>query len=138
MRWTIRIALAALLVILLAPSPAEAQRRDRNRITQEEILAEKSLTTTYDIVKMLRPQWFRVSGARTMRGSGSAETQVESAIVLYVDGVKMPSLELMNSVPPARVKEVRYLAPRDAHLRYGMGHESGVVELTSVRIENPG
>ena len=136
MRWFIRSALAVVAIVLLAPPTAEAQRRERNRISQEEIAAEKSQSTTYDIVRTLRPQWFRESAARQMSGMGAAAAP--ATIILYIDGVKMDNVQLLNSIPPARVKEVRYLSPRDAHQRFGMGHEAGVIELTTLKIESSG
>lgn len=135
MRHLIRGTIVLAALTLVAIPSAEAQRRDRNLITAEEIQAEKSQSILYEIVKVLRPQWFRTSGARQMSGSGTSGTT--TVPVLYLDGVKMDSHQMMNSIPPDRVKEVKYLSPRDAHLRYGMGHEAGVIEVTTTKINDP-
>ncbi|MDZ4675544.1 MAG: TonB-dependent receptor plug domain-containing protein [Gemmatimonadota bacterium] len=135
MRHLIRTAVMFATLALVTTATAEAQRRDRNLITAEEIAAEKSQSILYEIVKVLRPQWFRASGARQMSGSGTSGTTTTP--VLYIDGVRMDSHQLMNSIPPDRVKEVKYLSPRDAHLRYGMGHEAGVIEVSTTRVNDP-
>lgn len=131
----IRTTAVFTILAVIAAKPAEAQRRDRNLITAEEIAAEKSQSVLYEIVKVLRPQWFRTGGARQMSGSGSSATT--TVPILYIDGVRMDAHQLMNSIPPDRVKEVKYLAARDAHLRYGMGHEAGVIEVTTTRVNDP-
>ncbi|MCL4866673.1 MAG: hypothetical protein KJZ47_12335 [Gemmatimonadales bacterium] len=130
---TRRAVLLVVLTLATLPVAGEAQRRERNRITQEELAAEKSQGTTFEMVRVLRPQWFREGGARQLGGSGSSTMQATP--ILYIDGVRMDALQLMNSVPLGRIKEIRYLAPRDAHTRFGMGHEGGVIEMELVKVQ---
>ena len=131
---SVRVALVLIgLVVSAGPADAQSPRRERNRITQDELVAEKSQITTYEIVKVLRPQWFREGGARQLGGSGASTTQ--GTPILYIDGIRMDALQLMNSVPVLRIKEIRYLSPRDAHTRFGMGHEGGVIEVELAKIQ---
>ena len=76
--------------MVTVPATGDAQRRERNRITQEELAAEQSQGTTFEMVKVLRPQWFREGGARQLGGSRSSAMQATP--ILSIDGGgSMPS-----------------------------------------------
>jgi len=136
-RWIVRSLTVVTVFALLTPASGEAQRRDRNKIVQEELVAEKSGGTIFDAVRTLRPQWFRESQSRQLSGVGSTPAD-QMMPILYIDGVKMESLQMMNGVPVERIKELRYMGGRDAQMRYGMGHGGGVIDLTTVKPEPRG
>jgi hypothetical protein len=75
-----------------------------------------------EAVRSLRPAMLRSRG--TTAGGGP--------LVLYVDNVKM--VDLMNglsTIPANRVKEIRYINAGDATTRWGTGHASGVIFVTT-------
>lgn len=105
-----------------AAQPATATRTTRgsaNVITEAEISA-----TTYqnalDIVQNLRPTMMR-----PRPGGGP--------VMVYLDDVKMMDLNSLSAVPVGRIKEIRYISAQDATTRWGTGHASGVILVTTRR-----
>lgn len=81
LRWT-SLALAGAVVAAAGVAPALAQqveilptakvKRDKYLISAEEIAARQELTNAYDVVKFLRPEYFRTTrstGALAVRGA---------------------------------------------------------------------
>lgn len=133
----LRHAVAAwfVLQLVVGVSAAEAQgRRNRNLITQEEI-EKSSATDAYQLIKTLRPGWF------TRRGVSSGQVRTDAVgglddgtvMVAYLDGVRMSDVNDLSSLTVERIKEVRYLNASDATTKYGTGHTSGAIEITSKR-----
>lgn len=124
----LRHAVAALFVLQLAVgvSAAEAQgRRSRNVITAEEV-AKASAADAYDLLRGLRPAWFSSRGV--VSGDVSA-----GGIVVYVDGIKQSGFEDLKSLAVERIKEARFYNASDATTRFGTGHPSGAIEITTKR-----
>lgn len=105
-----------------AAQPATATRTTRgsaNLITEAEIRAT-AYPNAMEIVQTLRPSML------TPRPGGGP-------VMLYLDDVKMTDLNGLTSVPTERVKEIRYINSRDATTRWGTGHSSGVILVTTKR-----
>ncbi|MBI2402053.1 MAG: TonB-dependent receptor plug domain-containing protein [Gemmatimonadetes bacterium] len=120
------VAVLFVLALVVGVSAAEAQgRRNRNVITAEEI-AKSSAGDAYDLIRGLRPAWF------VTRGVVSADPDA-GGIVIYVDGIRQGYLSDLRSIPVERIQECRFLDARDATTRYGTGHPSGVIEITTRR-----
>lgn len=108
-----------------ASQPNTAPRTARgpaDLITEAEINASGSYQNALEVVQSLRPQMLR---PRT--GAGA------QAVMLYVDDVRMNDLNGLATVPANRVKEIRFINARDATTRWGTGHDSGVILVTSKR-----
>lgn len=124
----LRHAVAALFVLQLAVgvSAAEAQgRRSRNLITAEEI-AKASAADAYDLIRELRPAWF------SSRGVVSGDAYA-GGIVIYLDGIKQNSVDDLKAIAVERIKEARFYNASDATTRFGTGHPSGAIEITTKR-----
>jgi hypothetical protein len=68
------------------------------------------------------------SASSNMIGAGGGS----ASIVVYIDDMRQPDLESLNTVPAARIVELKYLDQnRGVQLR-GPGHEAGVIEVTTV------
>jgi hypothetical protein len=124
------LVLGALGVMVLTQA-AEAQkqkapRRDRNKITVEEIAERPSAQNAYDVIKVLRPQWLSVRGPTTI-------VQQEISVMVYRDGSKMGTVDELYSMPADQIKEMRFLSPGDATLRYGTDHPRGAIEIDTKR-----
>ena len=128
--------LGVLLAVQLTAgaSPAEAQKRRNNVISTEEI-AKSSASNAYDLVKTLRPQWFRARGISTGMPdpSGGTVSDPGGGIQVYVDGTRVGGLEELENIGTERVQEMRYLSANDATTRYGTGHTQGAIEVTTKR-----
>jgi len=133
MRNIMKFALAFLSVIALA-TPASAQKGDRNKLTAEDIAeAGKSVMTARDAIRMLRPQWMtppplgRQASSNILTPGGGAPV-----IVVYINDVRQPDLDALGTVPASKIVELKYLDQNRAVLLRGPGHESGVIEVTTV------
>jgi len=50
-----------------------------------------------------------------------------------MDDVRLGDVGSMVNIPTNRVKEIRFINARDATTRYGTGHSSGVILVTTKR-----
>lgn len=133
MRQLIKVVLAFLSVIALA-APASAQKGDRNKLTQEDIAeAGKSIMTARDAIRILRPQWMtppplgRQASSDILTPGGGAPV-----IIIYINDIRQPDLDALATVPASKIVELKYLDQNRAVLLRGPGHESGVIEVTTV------
>jgi NaMN:DMB phosphoribosyltransferase len=126
-------AAALVLIALAPPSLARAQatekvRYERHRISFEELSTKASdAKTAYDIVKRLRPQFLQA------RGSGSMRSRTPVPIKVFVDGAFRGGVAMLNEVVAHSVVEIKYLNGPDATTRFGTGHESGAILVTTGR-----
>jgi hypothetical protein len=108
-----------------ASQPTNAPRTVRgpaDLITEAEINAGTNYQNALEVVQYLRPQMLRPRS-----GAGA------QAVVLYLDDVRMNDLNGLSTVPTNRVREIRFINARDATTRWGTGHDSGVILVTTKR-----
>ncbi len=113
--------LAIFGLILLAAACAggggtDGPRRNPNLITAQE-LANVEVGTAYEAVQRLRPQW--------MNRRGGMEPKV------FVDGSPqgMGGLDTMRQYRVDSLREIRFIDPPDATMRWGTGHGAGVIDI---------
>jgi hypothetical protein len=98
-------------------------------ITEAEIGAS-AYQNALEVVQNLRP------GMLIPRGVGSDASGMTAAsipIVIYMDDVRLGEPASMVNIPASRVKEIRFMNSRDATTRFGTGHSSGVILVTTKR-----
>ena len=117
------VALAMAMPALAAsPEDAHAQRRQRDRITREEILASAHANLDlYQVIRSLRPHF--LEPPKGVRSFNAANTPV----ALYVDGKRDIGLDALKTMVPARVAEIRYLDPSRSESEYGPVAAGGAV-----------
>lgn len=93
-------------------------------LTVREI-REVPVDNVYDVVRRLRPSWLRVRSAPTP-GNPTPERPV-----VYVDGVQSGSAGVLRNIRRDDVVRLEYLDPNDATNRYGTGHTSGAILVTT-------
>lgn len=129
MRSTFVIVAAVLAVITLAPDHASAQKRSRDRLTNEEIVGsafkDKPL---FDALRALKPHF--VEPPRGTRSIGGSFTQ---PLVIYVDGIKAPGGDVLQTLMAADVQEVRYLDPTRSQNEYGITANGGALQIKLVK-----
>lgn len=124
MRRTPCLVLLAFLVAACASSGSGRSLGSRNVITESEI-ASVNVGTIYEVVQQLRPHFLQGRGQSSIQDPGS------SAPVVYVNGVRYGSPDVLRSLRSMDVREIRYLSASDATTRYGTGHVGGVIEVTT-------
>jgi hypothetical protein len=130
MRKTVICAMALVLVACggggtgttAQPNTQSRTRGSADIITEAEINAGV-YQNALEVVQNLRPTMMRPR-------QGGANAQ---AVMLYLDGVRMADLNGMSTIPAERVREIRFINARDATTRWGTGHDSGVILVTTKR-----
>jgi hypothetical protein len=104
-----------------------AASRKTNILTFDEIAAAHAdVTTAYDAIARLRPNWLASHGVTSTIGGG---TDTEYATV-FVDGQAFGDLNSLHNIPAYHVGEFRYYSITEAGARYGLrGGSSGVIEV---------
>ena len=102
-------ATTRILVLLggmaVAAYPLEAQRRDNNVITAEEIFrADPKLNTAYDAVQPLRPRWLKRGGERPQA----------SQLRVYLNDHDVGEADYLKTIPADRVAELHWFSANEA------------------------
>ena len=102
--------------------------RKANILTFDEIAAAHAdVTTAYDAVARLRPNWLASHGVTSTIGGG---TDTEYATV-FIDGQAYGGIESLRDIPAYHVGQFRYYDITEAGAKYGVrGGSSGVIEVT--------
>lgn len=126
------LVLAAALAACLAAAPALAQEggataqqpraRVRANLIKLEEIESAGATDTYELIRKLRPAWFR--GARGASSLGSQPT-----VVVYVNGLRHGGPASLRDIPLGHVLEIRFLDASDATTRFGIGHGAGAIDV---------
>jgi hypothetical protein len=133
---------------------AEAQKKDRNLITREEIMASAQKDgDLHAAIRSLRPHFLakprgnRSMGIGGMSGSASPGAQGTRTTIggdsgaeplVYVNGNKLGELNLLKTILAADVFEVKYLDPTKAQEEFGPDAAGGAVIVQLVKgIKNP-
>lgn len=122
-----RIVLSVLAIVVFASACASSgqqrTRRDRERISRQEIQEEGPFNNAYQIVQRLRPLWLR------KRGNSSIDPQREGEILVYLDDQRYGGPESLRTITAENVGSIRFLDPGKATMRYGSGHVHGVIRV---------
>lgn len=115
-----------------AGGTAQTSTTTRVRGSADVILENEINSAAYqnalEIVQILRPN---MTVTRGVSSDGMRATTIP--IVVYMDDVRLGDVQSLVNIPSNRVKEIRFLNARDATTRYGTGHSSGVILVTTKR-----
>ena len=110
--------------------PATARTRGAANVITEAEINSGAYQNALEAVQNLRPSML------IPRGVGSDATGLSAAtipIIIYMDDVRLGEPSSLTNIPANRVKEIRFMNARDATTRYGTGHSSGVIVVTTKR-----
>jgi hypothetical protein len=79
--------------------------------------------SVYDAIRQLRPTW--LNRPLTPTGSGA------NPIMAYVDRQQYGTVADLRNIPTEQVERVEFISATDATTRYGTGHASGAIEVTT-------
>ena len=128
---SVRALLAGLVLAGCASGGAAAGAApagvDPNVITQAELANENS-PNVYDAIQHLRPMMLR---PRLANSTSSIDAPQDYTVHVYMDNARVGEIADLRTIPLATVKEIRYLNPAQATLRFGSGNPGGAIVLTS-------
>jgi hypothetical protein len=108
-------------------SPSDAGRNSDD-LTQED-LADYS--TVMEAVQAIRPIWLR-QRTPLLLSPRSGGTEEASPVWIYWDGTRLGDPSYLGRIAPSQVARVVHYDARTASLRWGIGHENGVIYLVPV------
>ncbi|MCC6774419.1 MAG: hypothetical protein IT360_24760 [Gemmatimonadaceae bacterium] len=111
-----------------APQARSAPTRGNSNVIIEAEIAASGATSAMEAVQRLRPAMLRSRGA-----GSSVSNPGGDPIAVYVDGVRAGGPEALNNVTGLSVKEIRFIGAADATTRFGTGHVSGAILVTTKR-----
>lgn len=114
--------LSGVVLSACASSGPATSRRTNNVITRDELVTQ-DLTSAYEAVQRLRPQWLRGRGATSIRNPEPTMP------VVYVAGVRQGGPESLRVVRITETDEIRFISASDATTRWGTGHMGGAIEV---------
>ena len=104
--------------------------RSQELIPQAEIAANASeASNALQIIEKLRPQMLRTRGT----SSPTDPTGETNRPKVYVDNVAYGELSTLTNLNASQIREIRFINARDATTRWGTGHDSGVILVTTKR-----
>ncbi len=96
-------------------------QNDPNFISQSEIQEVGEISNAYNLIRRLHPQWLQKRG----RGSISNPGDIE----VYVEGSRQGPPSVLRQISVIDVENIRFLPPDEATMRYGSGHDNGVIQV---------
>ncbi len=118
-----RLALLCLLGVAACSAAPRGAMHSSNVITREE-LESVQVSSAYDAVQRLRPQWM----SRPLAPSGQPGS---NPILVYVDRHQMGTVDELRHLTVDQIEAMEFISAADATTRYGTGHASGIIEVTS-------
>src|SRR5581483_11333938 len=112
-----------LAVGLLWAGAAQAQKRDQNVITADEIAAA-SVNTAQQAVEKLRPDWLR--RAQLQR---TAEIGASVALAVFVNGNEVGGVTELQRISSQQVREIRFTPGADAATQFGPRFAAGIIHV---------
>ncbi len=80
----------------------------------------------YTAIALLRPSFL------TNRGRTSILLDSPDQPEVFIDGMFYGTFDTLRQLPVHEIQEIRFLDVGDATIRYGSGHTSGVIDITSI------
>ena len=117
------VTVAGLAIAVAFPARVDAQKRQRDRITREEILASPHKDADlYQVIRNIRPHF--LEGPRGVRSGGNS---VIHPIVVYVDGKKDTGIDALKLMAAREIEDVRYFEPSKSMSEFGPTANGGAV-----------
>jgi len=116
--------LAAVVACASGGASSNAQRTDRNVITETE-LATMPTSNLYEAIERLRPNFLRSRGQMSINARGSEYAAV------YMDGRPYGDIASLRQIVSTQVETVHYYDAPSAQQKFGMISGSGVIEVIS-------
>ena len=121
-RWGVLIPVAAMLAALGCATPRSGAKPSGQRdLLQLEEIGRTSAVNAYDAVRQLRPEWLR------RRGRSSIQNANAEVLVIYLDGTRLGTVQVLRSIAVGSIFEIRHLDASDATTRFGTGHAGGAL-----------
>ena len=131
-RWIRMLPILPLLILLAACAAKEGagsgDRVDLNVLTAEQFIRYPNV---FQAVQTMRSQWLRG------RAPGDMDT-VGGTVKVYRDGINVGGVDALQAMSTEGIAYIRYYNGLQASQRWGLGHENGVIFVSSLTGMGPG
>jgi hypothetical protein len=103
--------------------PGAVVRYQDDVITADEI-ERSTAENVLDLVRSRRPNW--------LRGRGGTSILAEGELIAYLDGTRLGGAQELRQVTTDGIAMVRYYDAASATIRFGSGHQHGVIQVVSL------
>jgi hypothetical protein len=120
LRRVLAVAFCAAVLACAPPPQNGATPASRRALLGEEIQAA-SVTTAYDAVARLRPEWLRRRGQISFRDPDAGD------VVVYLNGMRYGGIGALAGIGAESVVQMEFVNGPVATMRYGTGHGGGAI-----------
>lgn len=122
-RRIVLLGAALILVGACSSRSGSAPAGNRNLITFEELDALPDNMTLRQVIQRERPQW--------LSGRGQVSLTTSDPVMIYLDQNRSQP-DVLDGLRSGEVRELRFLDAMSATQRFGTGHRSGAILITSL------
>ena len=117
--------LLCLLIVSACATTGSPERGSLDVVTRAEMDAVHA-EDAYSLLQRLRPQFLRSRGSVSMRNAADAYPLV------YLNNVRHGGVSSLRDIPVTDIQEIRFISAADATTRWGTGHGSGVIMVSTI------
>lgn len=122
--WTLsrHLALVAVVIAFMGcatSGQSSSSGNDPSVISQKEIQEVGEVSSAYNLVRRLQPQWLQKRGRNSLQNPGD--------ILVYVEGNRQGGPGALRQINVVNVKSLEFLRPDEATMRFGSGHDNGAI-----------
>jgi len=121
-----RLAIAVSVLGMACAQAMQPRGTPSRRVLRGEEIQAASVTTAYEAVSRLRPEWLRRRGRMSIRDASAG------VVVVYLNGQRQGGASALSGITAGAVLEMEYLDGPEATIRFGTGHGGGAI-LVSLR-----
>jgi hypothetical protein len=105
------------------PANTETGARTQRRadVIAEDELRRSDAVNVLEAIRQLRPRFLQ------QRGDASINARSGMQVVVYIDDMRAGQLEVLESLHPTEVREIRHLDGPQASARFGLNHGGGAI-----------
>jgi hypothetical protein len=111
---------------LKPPASSEADRRTSDDLPEAEL---REYSTVMEAVQALRAGWLRERTPLRLSPRSGTGTESANPVWVYWDGTRLGDPSYLTRISTSEVSRVIHYDARTASVRWGVGHENGVIYL---------
>ena len=123
------VATALILAACGALNPRASSEADRRRSDDLPEAELREYSTVMEAVQALRSGWLRERTPLRLSPRSGTGTEPANPVWVYWDGTRLGDPSYLTRISTSEVSRVMHYDARAASVRWGVGHENGVIYL---------
>ena len=136
----VRVAFVALAAaachqssVTAPPRPTSRSAGQRDEITRKDIEPLlRQASSAYDIVKLLRPTMLLNRTLAGIEPTARVAANEMPGVHVHIDDTRVGPIDMLETIPAQAVSSIRWLSPSEASTKYGNGHTTGVIAVSTL------